>query len=223
MPCFQCTAQNHFECTEPDEGFCCCPPLVDTQPVGTIVQQRRGKDAADMRDPISTGRHRAALAAPITPGMACEWRQLRYAGGGVNPIIGCFDGIAQARHHGPDKDILNNASDNLHRICHTCHNRWHTANDEYYGNRPTPGTPFVPINGRQLLPHNTEVQATPDDIMKNELYWTSVKVKDISRDADTEEPVYGSGESDSERSSGSPEVTTGDEPEFVLSDDAPGN
>lgn len=97
-------------------------------------------NGAEMKDPISTGRKRAAIAAPITVGMICEWAYLKEAGGGVEPITGCTGYPATDRHHGPNKATLDNTTKespddsgkwNLHRICSMCHNRWHSANDKY--------------------------------------------------------------------------------------------
>lgn len=44
----------------------------------------------------------------------------------------CDDNRQKARHHGPDKNTLNNEQGNVHRICHFCHNTWHAVNDEDY-------------------------------------------------------------------------------------------
>jgi hypothetical protein len=50
--------------------------------------------------------------------------------------------------------VLNNTDENLHRICGTCHNRWHAKNDPLYPkSRPTPGTPFIPLSG-VVIPHD---------------------------------------------------------------------
>jgi len=56
----------------------------------------------------------AAKAAPIKPGSVCEWAWLLQAGGGVVPIMGCPGRPASDRHHGPDKNTLNN---NVGRTC----------------------------------------------------------------------------------------------------------
>lgn len=58
-------------------------------------------------------------------------------GGGEFPIQGCSDGVQLNRHHGPDKNTLNNEPGNVHRICAHCHNRWHAKNDpDYDPNKP---------------------------------------------------------------------------------------
>lgn len=93
---------------------------------------RTYKDDSALRDQQSTGRKRAAKMYPMKEGEACEWKMQKSCGGGELPIIGCIDGRQEARHHGPDKNTLNNEEGNVHRICHTCHNRWHTLNDEGY-------------------------------------------------------------------------------------------
>lgn len=84
-------------------------------------------------------------------------------GGGQFPIVGCLNGIQQARHHGPDKNTLNNERGNVHRICHTCHNRWHTLNDENY------------VWG-SIYPLHEPYEATIADIGMNEVFWDGRKV-----------------------------------------------
>ena len=102
---------------------------------------RRTKPDAALKDQQSTGRKRAARLYPLPkPGedpKPCEWRGKKNQGGGDNPVDGCVDGVQLARHHGPDKNTLNNDPGNVHRICHHCHNRWHAKNDPNYDpNRP---------------------------------------------------------------------------------------
>ena len=187
MSCLPCAAEIHNECLQPvmDESsiglLCCCE---DTGPLLKEPAQRGGpvKEAEQMADPISTGRKRAAVIKPIEDGMVCEWAGLLHAGGGVEPIIGCNGNMAVNIHHGPDKDVLNNDPDtNLHRICTHCHNRWHTLNDQLYGLRPTPGTPFVPIVPFICKPHDPNTKADLKQIFNNEMYWSNkktVKAKD---------------------------------------------
>ena len=119
----------------------------------TYIDDFQGtKSPNDYKDPLSSGRKIAAKTAPIPAGMVCEWAWLEKAGGGVTPIIGCPGRPASDRHHGPDKNTLNNTLGiNLHRICDWCHNQWHAKNDPHYGPRPTndDGTvnasvPFLP-------------------------------------------------------------------------------
>ena len=90
------------------------------------------KDDSVLKDQQSTGRKRAARWYPLDETALCEWSMKTNCGGGQNPITGCAANLQQARHHGPDKNTLNNEKGNVHRICHTCHNRWHTLNDEGY-------------------------------------------------------------------------------------------
>jgi hypothetical protein len=94
------------------------------------VRTRRYKNDSALKDQQSTGRKRAAKLYPKDRNAPCEWRGKQNCGGGINPIQGCLDGLQQAIHHGPDYSTLNNEPDNVHRICHTCHNRWHAANDK---------------------------------------------------------------------------------------------
>lgn len=170
--CMFCAAELHFECSNSPDGLVCCCPETTLQ-----VANRAGKDAEAMRDVLSTGRKRAAIAAPIQPDTVCEWAKRKNAGGGVKPIVGCMGNKATDRHHGPDKSVLNNElGSNLHRICATCHNRWHTLNDPEYGERPEAGAPFLPLTG-QCLPHDPEQLATDQEIFQNELYWGSRKDK----------------------------------------------
>ena len=173
--CIYCAAGFHDSCDEPENDFCCCPDELITVPI--VRGPTKENDA--VRDVESTGRKRAAVAYPIEDGMLCEWAKLRFAGGGVTPIIGCNGNPATDRHHGPDKSTLNNQGGNVHRICATCHNRWHTENDEHYGDRPENGKPFIPLSG-SYKEHDGSTQASLEDIMKNELAWYTRKVKKVS-------------------------------------------
>lgn len=155
------------------------------QPV-TIIEdsgekKERGgqvKYAADVGDLESTGRKRAARYYPIPkegePGypMVCEWSKLAFAGGGVIPIVGCNGNLAKAIHHGPNKNTLANHVGNVHRICPTCHNRFHTANDKFYeGERPKGDVPWLPV-GYDLYPHNVEL-ASDELMLTSEAAWKS--------------------------------------------------
>lgn len=100
-------------------------------------RHRRTKPDAALKDQQSTGRKRAARLYKLDRTKPCEWRGKVRQGGGDNPIAGCIDGMQLARHHGPDKNTLNNDPGNVHRICHSCHNRWHSKNDpDYDPNKP---------------------------------------------------------------------------------------
>lgn len=130
---------------------------------------RPPKDASEMVDALSSGRKRAAEIAPIKVGDKCEWAYLAEAGGGISPIVGCTGNPATDRHHGPDKNTLNNELGiNLHRICSTCHNRWHGANDKYYpGERPKDDTPWIPDG--EYSEHNPEKKLSRKEVLINEL------------------------------------------------------
>lgn len=180
MPFFQCLyCINgwHNECDCPVEEdtklWCCCP---SDAVIGESLPRALLKANDEVTDVLSTGRKRAAKDFPMVPNAPCEWQRLKFAGGGVEPIIGCLNGKQQARHHGPDKSVLNNTTTNVHRICHGCHNRWHTKNDAHYGERPDAGQPFVPIDGKRNLLHDYETVATDKEILNNELAWKNKTV-----------------------------------------------
>lgn len=126
------------------------------------------KDDSVLRDQQSTGRKRAAKMYPLNSDADCEWRMQKNCGGGQMPIIGCLSGKQTDRHHGPDKNTLNNERGNVHRICSYCHNRWHTLNDPDY------------VSAAIHDPHNPLV-ASSVDIALNEDFWSNrkmVKAKD---------------------------------------------
>lgn len=178
MACSNCGDGLHWECTRITDGACCCkdnppPPVAeeedDLDDDEPRYISRTYKREGTLKDQQSTGRKRAARLYPLDPEKPCEWRGLKYAGGGGQPIIGCLDGTQQARHHGPDKNTLNNDPGNVHRICHKCHNRWHTENDSSY----TPDS----IGHK----HDPDTRATPEEIVANIAYWATrrvVKAKD---------------------------------------------
>jgi len=128
------------------------------------------KDIGQYKDPVSTGRKRAAEMYPINSGMACEWANLKKAGGGVVPIVGCIGRAATDRHHGPDKNTMNNAEGNVHRICAFCHNAWHGVNDPFYGPRPDHTLPFIPSGskGEDWVDHDGTTKATTEEILQAE-------------------------------------------------------
>lgn len=125
---------------------------------------------ANLKDQQSTGRKRAAVMYPLDREADCDWKMSKNAGGGSKAIIGCINGKQQARHHGPDKNTLNNDLGNVHRICHNCHNRWHTENDNIY------------VSGIIQNPHSP-VGASMQDIGNNEIYWAGRKVVKANDDA----------------------------------------
>lgn len=186
-----CVVGIHEECNDyiphPELGergiyTCCCHNTVEITPSEVSHEGERGwyKENGEVRDVLSTGRKRAAELYPIHDGMVCEWSGLRYAGGGVIPIIGCRGTTLIAEkgngantghiHHGPDKNTLNNEEGNCHRVCTTCHNRWHTLNDPYYGDRPPNGEPFLPV-GFASQPHDPNTQATIMQQFNWERWW----------------------------------------------------
>lgn len=170
LPCIYCSAEDHLLCSNPDidNQLCCCSTLTELETVPQISTGNiKGPDA--ITDVQSTGRKRAALLYPITEGMICEWAKLKYAGGGVVPIIGCLGNVATDRHHGPDKNTLNNREENVHRICSFCHNYWHARNDEFYGERPNGTEPFIPLDGHEWQLHNPNDEATIEEIVKAQI------------------------------------------------------
>lgn len=110
--------------------------VVDETPESDGLQTY--KTDASLKDQQSTGRKRAAKLYPLNPDGYCEWAGKSKQGGGTNPIEGCglrpssTIGNQQCRHHGPDKNTLNNEQGNVHRICTPCHNEWHAKNDKDY-------------------------------------------------------------------------------------------
>jgi hypothetical protein len=131
----------------------------------------------ELLSPTESGRQRAIDIAPIPTGYMCEWSGLLYAGGGIEPIVGCIGNDASNRHHGPSKSTLDNAVGvNLHRICPTCHNRWHSLNDQYYGERPKDGSAYLPLeeNGKPKE-HDRYTEASPEDIVANDRWWKTTK------------------------------------------------
>ena len=138
--------------------------------VSTLIG-RPPKDENDMTDPESSGRKRAAALLPkeVLENMICEWSMLKEAGGGQFPIKGCHNNKATDRHHGPDKNTLNNErGTNLHAICSFCHNRWHAANDgTYMGGRPSDSTPWLPTGNWK--PHNPNDKMTLKEVLVEEL------------------------------------------------------
>lgn len=201
--CWSCVVGLHEEClatipVDGEDGYvtCCCALApVGSDASGSAVKREPGRPASaieDIADPISTGRRRAQMLYPITPGMVCEWAGLRRAGGGPAPIIGCTGnliieqkggdperGFVQGdRHHGPDKNTLANEPGNVHRICVFCHHRWHALNDKHYGKRPRTETgkvnglvPFLPPAEIEWTKHDPDTKATAEEIEASEAYW----------------------------------------------------
>jgi len=165
--CHACLRGYTWECISG-----CSDTILAEPPVGEDKKERGGqtKSRDKVKDLESTGRKRAAEMYPIKVGMPCEWSGLKFAGGGVVPIIGCSNGVATNRHHGPDKNTLNNEMGNVHRICAHCHNRYHAANDIFYaGERPAGDSPWLPVG--DLIPHDSVTKATSEEIIESELKW----------------------------------------------------
>ena len=104
------------------------------------------------KDEQSSGRKLAARLYPLDRNAPCEWREKADCGG-LKGIVGCLTGLQQARHHGPDKSVNNNEQGNVWRICHACHNRWHSANDEDYNWN---ATVYAPHNPRPMSPEEMQ-------------------------------------------------------------------
>lgn len=142
-------------CMECLRGLATCCPIESTEPTNsdegasndsniehdTEVSswrnppRMRTKRDASLKDQQSTGRKRAAVLYPLARSEACEWRNASREnpmGGGSSPIINGCDGLQQQRHHGPDKNTLNNDLGNVHRICNHHHAHWHIQNDPDY-------------------------------------------------------------------------------------------
>lgn len=183
--CDSCIDEQCFICVSPrDDDTCCCQGTygrismfneLAVQPDSTNDLSRgpgRPKmDGADMKNALQAGRARAEDIAPITEGMICEWVMLKYAGGGVEPIVGCEGNLATDRHHGPDKSTLNNNPGvNLHRICVHCHNRWHYRNDMYYKDRPEDNSEYLPY--QEFSQHDRLTQASAHEVLASNSWWS---------------------------------------------------
>ena len=194
--CWACIVGFHDECYAPDimlgvdpsgeDGptthwiICCCAKS-KIDDAAAFATEKRGVgrpmlDPDEITDPLSTGRKRARMMAPILDGMLCEWAGLKYAGGGVVPIVGCDSNVIVEskgsdgghRHHGPDKNVLNNTPGvNLHRVCTSCHLYWHGQNNRYYIEpRPAVGQTWVPTapEGMTVQRHDPDTLATDEEI-----------------------------------------------------------
>lgn len=128
-------------------------------------ERGRKKNDSTLKDPKSTGRHRAvSMHGRADRSAPCEWQGLANCGGGIFTIVGCAAGVQESLHHGPDKNTLNNERTNIHKICYNCHNRWHTLNDPNY----IPEGPHAAHDPRP---------ATIDDIMADAKFWAAREVK----------------------------------------------
>jgi hypothetical protein len=204
MACVSCRLELCYSCYEPKEDDCCCggdfgeDSFEDIFGEGEPVKKKKKKEPEEpvvknpvgrprlppeeLKNALRAGRYRAArLVGPIPPGTICQWKGLKFAGGGIRPIIGCVGRPAGARHHGPDKSTNDNeVGTNLHLICHQCHNRWHARNDEFYGERPADGSAYVPRDdaGKNHF-HDPNSTATTAEQAEWELYWQTPKAKRV--------------------------------------------
>lgn len=194
VDCLPCAVGNHDGCWKPTTTWdCCCPDMywnddgpltlaaVVSTPDGiTDGRKERGgqlKDADSVRDTESTGRKRAAVMFPIIKGMPCEWQGLKLAGGGVVPITGCLKGTATDIHHGPNKSTLGNYVGNVHRICSSCHNRWHSINDKFYDATRPSGMYWYPIVVDTVYEHLPFLYATENDQALVAVAWIEKKAE----------------------------------------------
>lgn len=168
MACLSCGRGFYDECYTPDENGTACGLLEISNPSAPVLTPglEWQKDDSKIEDPKSTGRKRAAKLYPLDREAPCEWRGLKFAGGN-KPIVGCANGFQRQRHHGPDKDTLNNVRENVHLICDDCHGRWHTVNDEGY----------IFAEAANMMPHDKETQATVEELAQNEVYWRVTRAK----------------------------------------------
>lgn len=171
MECLGCGRGFHHECSHRKGCRKCHPNGRDSIDV-PIESEKLGKENEqqptprvpkrnNLKDPESTGRKRAAKLYPIEVGSPCEWQRKKNCGGGRRPIIGCYDGIQQHRHHGPVKRTTRNELGNVHRICDDCHVHWHELNDLIYDEMEY-----------GLLPHDP-ISASDEEVFKNILDWKS--------------------------------------------------
>lgn len=158
--CVSCALGRPEECLY---GGCLIPPVAEpVTSLGEAFKERvHGGTAKQLKDPLSTGRKRAAKLYPIHDSEPCEWRGQKNCGGGERPITGCLSGNQESRHHGPVKDTTRNHQGNVHRICTKCHNRWHLLNDLIYDQERY-----------SLLPHDPS-PCGEDELWLYEAKWAS--------------------------------------------------
>ena len=195
--CPACAAGVYAECENPkyiDGSEDIIPCYVEFESVQLTKEKgtvgRPLLDPDKITDVKSTGRKRAAAIMPFLNNQVCGWAGLKHAGGGVIPILGCQGNtIADVktteqahergadevghRHHGPDKNVLNNTPGmNLHGICSVCHTRWHALNDPYYSEDGRPDNaaePFLPVEPYYL--HDGQTRFTEDEWNLAEAWW----------------------------------------------------
>ncbi|QRI45106.1 hypothetical protein QEH45_gp52 [Microbacterium phage Shocker] len=203
--CPACAAGIPEECQNPDtvvghpEWIIPCIAAFTSIEASDKPKGQAGRPLLDpdqVTDVKSTGRKRAAMVMPFLEGRVCDWAGLKHAGGGVIPILGCqgntiteakktedarekgYDEVGH-RHHGPDKNVLNNTPGlNLHGICTVCHTRWHAINDPFYDPKGRPAnasTPFLPVEVYYL--HDPQTAFTDEEWELAEQWW-ELPVKD---------------------------------------------
>lgn len=204
--CPACAAGYPEECQNPDTVVghpeWIIPCLSAFTSLSVVTEKTKGAVGRPLLDPDqvtdvrSTGRKRAAMVMPFLEDRVCDWAHLKFAGGGVIPILGCegntiteakkteearekgYDEVGH-RHHGPDKNVLNNTPGvNLHGVCTPCHTRWHALNNRYYdvaGRPENASTPFLPVEPYYL--HDSQTTFTDEDRELVEQWW-SLPVKD---------------------------------------------
>lgn len=205
--CGPCAAGLYEECENPDTvvgadawiipcafAFATVEASKPVKEKGLVGRPLSDPDA--ITDVKSTGRKRAAAIMPFLEGRVCDWAGLKFAGGGVIPILGCSGNtITEAkktedarakgadevghRHHGPDKNVLNNSPGvNLHGVCTPCHNRWHALNDPFYAPEGRPdlaNVPFLPVEAYFF--HDNQTTFTEEEASLADSWW-ALPVKD---------------------------------------------
>ena len=182
-PCQYCVVGLFEECENPQEvegGFII--PCIEMFDQAEIAAVKTGggsglKDPADIGDPLSTGRKRAAMVMPIMTGMVCQWAGLKWAGGGVQPIVGCKGNTLAEFKKNEDKPVLNNSPGmNLHGICSSCHHRWHELNDpSYESKRGDAHLQWLP--SQPYYDHDPFTKAEDYDHLLSDEWW-ALAVKD---------------------------------------------
>lgn len=160
MGCASCGRGFHAECKKGCKK-CHSENIPQIESIDDEQDEIKEPKKLNLKDPSSTGRKRAARLYPLDRDAPCEWRGQRNCGGGRFPIIGCYDGNQQHRHHGPVKRTTRNERGNVHRICDDCHVHWHELNDLTYVEADN-----------ELLPHQP-VDAQDEEIIQNILDWKS--------------------------------------------------
>lgn len=199
--CLPCASGNYGECENPEllpelQGAWIIPCVSKFAAEPFSIVKGKGQvgrpllDPSEITDVTSTGRKRAAAIMPFLKGQVCGWAHLKHAGGGVVPILGCLGNtIADVktteeahekgadevghRHHGPDKNVLNNTPEvNLHGVCTPCHTRWHALNDPHYAEEGRPddaAEPFTPVE--PYFAHDNQTTFTDEEHALAEAWW----------------------------------------------------